>query len=281
MQPTVSIIAPGNMGAGLAARLAEHGARVLTLTRGRSAATLERARAAGMQPADEAAICASEIILSVVPPGEAVALAHQFAPFIASAERKPVFVDCNAVSPQTMHGIARIIEGAGGICVDGSIIGTPPLPGGPAPALHVSGPEAGRIGVLGDHGLDIRVLDAPIGAASTLKMSYAGITKGLTALASAMILAAERSGAGEALHEELARSQKMLLDRFAKTVPDMFPKAYRWVAEMEEIAAFLGEDRAESQIYHGIAGLYRRIAEDHAGAGLETETLKSFVEPRR
>jgi L-threonate 2-dehydrogenase len=281
MAPTVSIIAPGNMGAGLAARLIEHGARVLTLTRGRSAVTRERARSAGMQAADEVGICASDIILSVVPPGEALALARQLAPFIARAEPKPVFVDCNAVSPQTMHGIAQIIEEAGGPCVDGSIIGTPPLAGGPAPALYVSGPEAGRVSILGDHGLDIRVLDAPIGAASTLKMSYAGITKGLTALASAMILAAERSGAGEALHAELARSQKMLLDRFSRTVPEMFPKAYRWVAEMEEIAAFLGEDRAESQIYQGIAGLYRRIAEDHAGTGLETETLDAFLKGPR
>lgn len=281
MAPTISIIAPGNMGAGLATRLVEHGARVLTLTQGRSAITQERARAAGMQATDEAEICASDIILSVVPPGEAVALARHLAHFIARAEQKPVFVDCNAVSPQTMHGIAQIFQEADGICVDGSIIGTPPLPGGPAPALYVSGPEAGRVAILGDHGMDIRVLDAPIGAASTLKMSYAGMTKGLTALASAMILAAERAGAGEALHAELARSQKMLLDRFARTVPDMFPKAYRWVAEMEEIAAFLGEDRPESQIFHGIAGLYQLIAEDHAGAGMKTGTLKSFVEPRR
>jgi len=281
MSPTVSIIAPGNMGAGLAARLKEHGTRVLTLTQGRSSATQERARMAGMQAADEAVICASDIILSVVPPGEAVALARQLAPFIARSEPKPVFVDCNAVSPQTMGEIARIIEEAGGPCVDGSIIGTPPLPGGPVPALYVSGAKAARIAVLGEHGLDIRVLDAPIGAASTLKMSYAGITKGLTALASAMILAAERSGAGEALHEELARSQKVLLDRFSRTVPDMFPKAYRWVAEMEEIASFLGEDRAESRIYQGIAGLYRRIAEDHAGTGLETETLDAFLKGPR
>ena len=281
MPPTISIFAPGNMGACLAARLVEHGARVLTLTQGRSPATLERARAAGMEAADEAAICASDIILSVVPPGEAVALARRLAPFIARAEPRPVFVDCNAVSPQTMQEIAAIIEEAGGICVDGSIIGTPPPPGGPAPVLYVSGPEAARVAVLNDYGLDIRVLDAPIGAASTLKMSYAGITKGLTALASAMILAAERAGAGEALHEELSRSQKMLLDRFARTVPDMFPKAYRWVAEMEEIAAFLGEDRPESQIYQGIAGLYQRIAEDHAGVGAETDTLRTFVETRR
>jgi L-threonate 2-dehydrogenase len=281
MTPTISIIAPGNMGAGLAARLVEHGTRVLTLTQGRSAVTLERARAAGMQAVDEAGICASDIILSVVPPGEAVALARHFAPFIVRAEPKPVFVDCNAVSPHTMGAIASIIEETGGACVDGSIIGTPPLPGGPVPALYVSGAEAARIAILNDYGLDVRVLDAPIGAASTLKMSYAGITKGLTALASAMILAAERSGAGEALHQELARSQKMLLDRFSRTVPDMFPKAYRWVAEMEEIAAFLGEDRPESQIYLGIAGLYQRIADDHSGIGLETETLDAFLKGPR
>ena len=40
----------------------------------------------------------------------------------------------------------------------------------------------------------------------------------------------------------------------------MYPKAYRWVAEMEEIAAFAPADPAAAQIYRGLARLYQRLA---------------------
>jgi hypothetical protein len=58
-------------------------------------------------------------------------------------------------------------------------------------------------------------------------MAYAGINKGITLLVTAMVLGAARAGSAEALHEELAESQRGLLDRMAHTIPDMFPKAYR------------------------------------------------------
>ena len=79
-------------------------------------------------------------------------------------------------------------------------------------------------------------------------MCYAGIGKGLTALASAMILAAERAGAGEALRAEMERSQKTLLNRLDGSIPDMFPKVYPLFCRMEEISSFLGTNRPESEI---------------------------------
>jgi putative dehydrogenase len=128
-------------------------------------------------------------------------------------------------------------------------------------------------------GLVVRPLDERIGSASALKMSYAGITKGLTALASAMILAASRNGCAEALRAELAESQPQLLKRFQSGLPDMATKAYRWVAEMEEIAGFAGEDAAIRRIYEGIAGLYAELAADHAGARSEAALLNAFLQP--
>ncbi len=94
----------------------------------------------------------------------------------------------------------------------------------------------------------------PVGAASALKMSYGGITKGLTAVGSAMILSAERAGVGGP-EAELADSQPGLLAYFTRSVPDMFPKAYRWVAEMEEIAHFHGAEPSQD-MYEAIAALY-------------------------
>lgn len=120
-----------------------------------------------------------------------------------------------------------------------------------------------------------------MGAASALKMSYAGITKGLAALAAMMVLGAERAGAGAALRAELGQSQAMLLARFAKTLPDMVPKAYRWDGEMREIAAFLGDDPAAAAVFQGFAQFYGRIAADAAGARTEVEVIETFAAAAR
>jgi 3-hydroxyisobutyrate dehydrogenase-like beta-hydroxyacid dehydrogenase len=277
MPSTIAVIAAGAMGSGVARRLTDHGAAVPTLLGGRSAASLARAKAAGMVAADEAAIAGADIILSIVPPGEAVALARRLVPALQTAARKPVYVDCNAVNVDTVKAIAAILAPTGCGFADGGIIGAPPVPGTPGPVLYLAGPAARDLGILGDLGLRIRVLDGPVGAASALKMSYAGINKGLTALAAAMILAASRDGAAPALHAELAESQPQLLARFGKSLPDMYAKAYRWVAEMREIADFLGPDDPARLIYEGMAGLYERLAADVAGDKQDIAALDAFL----
>ncbi len=56
----------------------------------------------------------------------------------------------------------------------------------------------------------------------------------------------------------------------------MIPKAYRWVGEMEEIAAFVGE--GEGDIYHGLAQLYQRV-EKAVGSGSEDlQILNEVIE---
>jgi L-threonate 2-dehydrogenase len=132
--------------------------------------------------------------------------------------------------------------------------------------------------VLNDYGLDVRVLDGGVGAASAMKMSYAGITKGFTALGTVMMLAASRAGTAEALHRELAATQPQLLAWLTRQVPNMYSKAYRWVAEMEEIAGFVGEDAAGHRIFSGAANLYERIAEDFDAARAETGALTKFLD---
>lgn len=276
MKPIIAVISPGNMGAGIGGRLAEQGAEVRTSLSGRSAATAERARRAGMAASDGSGIAAAQFILSIVPPGDALALAERLAPTLRAASSKPVYVDCNAVNPETVARIAAVVEATGCAFIDGGIIGGPPAPGGKGPALYVSGPEAARATALIQHGLDIRVLEGPTGAASALKMSYAGITKGFTALGAAMALAATRAGAAEALHRELADSQPALLGWLTRQVPRMYPKAYRWIAEMEEIAGFIGEPDAGAPMLDGAARLYRRIADDAAGKQRDTSALSAF-----
>jgi len=260
--PVISIIGAGAMGSGVGRRLAEGGATVLTYLEGRSPATLDRAKSAGMQPAGLNDILGAEIILSIVPPAEAVGVAESVSAAARRLDRQAVFMDCNAISPDTMRQVAAAFDGSRVDVLDGSIIGLPPQPGRNGPKLYVSGDAANRSGVLGEHGLDVRRIEGPLGAASALKMCYGGINKGVTGLGTAMLLAAIRSGADQSLKKELAESAPDLDRKLSSGIPDMYAKAYRWVAEMEEIAAFLGKDDPAALIFKGMAGLYRKMAED-------------------
>jgi L-threonate 2-dehydrogenase len=276
MIPLVTIVAAGNMGAAVARRLNEHGVKVLTTLAGRGAASVARAEAAGMTDVPLDGLSAAELVLSILPPAHALSFAQQMAPLLLAAERKPVFVDCNAVSPDTVRQIGAVISAAGAPFVDASIIGLAPKPGQPSPRIYACGASAPRLQALAQFGLDVRVLEGPIGAASALKMSYAGINKGVAAIAAAMILAASRSGATAALYQEMSESLPGLLNSLGRQVPDMLPKAYRWVAEMREIAAYAGEDAAARDVFEGFAGLFDRIAQDAAGERLESDALTGF-----
>src|SRR6266849_10717985 len=181
MSITVAVMAQGSMGAGVGKRLHENGAEVRTLLSGRSAESAERARAAGMKPApDERALLdGADFFLAILPPSEVENLARQLAPVLSALPKKPIYVDCNAVSPQTAARIAAIIEPTGAKFVDGGIIGGPPRPGY-SPAIYASGAAGGDTAVLRGRGVDWRVIDGPGGAAPGPKMSYAGIIKGTT-----------------------------------------------------------------------------------------------------
>jgi 3-hydroxyisobutyrate dehydrogenase-like beta-hydroxyacid dehydrogenase len=210
---------------------------------------------------DDVLIEGADFLLSIVPPGEAVALAQRLAPALTRASRKPIYVDCNAISPPTALEIGAVLEPTGCRYVDGGIIGPPPSPNSTATRIYVSGAAANEVAHLSDFGVSFPLLDGPAGAASALKMSYAGITKGFTAVAVAMVLGAARAGSADALYRELALSQPQLLAWLSRQVPRMHPKAYRWVAEMEEIGHFLADGTPGGDIFANVARLYQGIAD--------------------
>jgi len=266
------------MGSGIARVLTEHGAEVLTLLDGRSPASRSRAEAAGMREATEMELAGADLILSIVPPGQALGLAQRLVEPLRTAARKPAFVDCNALDVRTVRGIGEVIGSAGAPFVDGGIIGGPPMQGAEGPTLYLSGDDAGQVAAaLGRLGLRARPIEGGVGAASALKMSYAGITKGITAIAAVMILGATRAGAAEALIAELRESQPQLAARFSKALPDMVPKAYRWVAEMHEIAAFLESDPAGQSMFDGAAQLYSRLSDGSAAGSEAVRSIQAFA----
>ncbi|OBZ66588.1 hypothetical protein A0H81_13500 [Grifola frondosa] len=201
--PTLAIIAAGSMGAAVGRRLTTAGCTVLTNLDGRSAATRARAVAAKMQdaPLEEIARRA-RWVLSILPPSEALAFAGRFRAVsdAAGARTGVVFADCNAVSPETVRRIAGVFAGSAVRFVDAGIIGGPPREGyDPAFYAAADKADAGALeefAELAKWGLRVVPLTgegAGVGDASALKMSYAGITKGITGLCTAMILSAHAS----------------------------------------------------------------------------------------
>ncbi len=117
--------------------------------------------------------------------------------------------------------------------------------------------------MLATYGLDMRVLNGPIGAASALKMAFAGISKGTIAIVSAMILAAERAGSAEALRQELSESESALLKNMSVRVPRMYAQGTgagspRWKRSRPSPRKI----PAAHDIWMGISALYERIAAD-------------------
>ena len=267
-QPIVALIGAGEMGAAVGRRLKLRGAHVLISVKGRSSESERRVRRAGLEIVDDdaALVRNADFVLSIVPPGVAVEIARRYRGALDAAAKNPIFADCNAISPATARRIGEVLSGCKCRYVDAGIIGGPPPEdlNAAGPRFYASGGHARDFADLSRFGLDIAVLDGPIGAASGLKLSYAGLTKGSIALGAAMIAAASRDGLADALRDELARSQPQILGRLARQVPAMFPKAHRWVAEMREIAEFLDGDDRGAMIYEGAARLYDRIAAENS-----------------
>lgn len=278
MSAVVGIVAQGAMGAGFGRRFVEHGFKVLTVVDGRSADSAKRAVAAGMIPVSWDEVADVDLFISLVPPSEALALARRLAPHLKAAGRKPLYADLNAISPQTAQAVAEVVEEAGCVAVDGGICGSPPAPDGASPAIYVSGPGAQAFGAYSRCGLDIRVMDAPIGAGSAVKICQAGLTKGYTALAAIVALAAMRYGAGETLRRELMETRPGLLDFLHPATLRMFDKAYRYVGEMEEIGDFVADEVGGSEAFNAFADVYRRLAEDRRGPNRDAALLREFYE---
>ena len=273
---TIGLFAQGEMGAGIGGRLVASGLDVLTVLDGRSVASAKRAAAAGMKSAAWPEMAHVDIFISLVPPSEALPLATRMAALFQAEAATPLYADLNAINPKTAQEVARIVGQAGCEFADGSICGSPPAPGRPSPAIYASGPGAKALGALSKYGLDVRVMDAPIGAASAVKICQAGFTKGYTALASVVALAAMRYGAGETVLEELRDTRAGLIDFLHPATLRMFDKAYRYIGEMEEIADFVDGEVGGRQIFEAFGDVYRHLATDRRGANREVELLRGF-----
>jgi 3-hydroxyisobutyrate dehydrogenase-like beta-hydroxyacid dehydrogenase len=259
---TVAIMAPGDMGHAVAKVLAAGGLRVITCLAGRSARTRGLAESAGVEDVsdDRTLVRDADMLLSILVPVRAQDLALRLAPALQAAGKGLLYVDCNAIAPETARRIGAIVEAAGGRFVDAGIIGPPPQPGAASTRFYASGGDAAAFARLADFGLDVRVMGDRPGQASALKMCYAALTKGTTALMTELSIAAERLGVRNALRTEFADSQPAMLERMQRAVPAMVPKAHRWVGEMAEIARTFEACGLTPRTFEGAAELYALVA---------------------
>lgn len=242
----IGVLYPGAMGAAVAACLAGAGHDVLWASEGRSRETA--ARAAGLRDvvSIDALAGECELLLSICPPHAAVDVACAVAGF------EGVYVDANAISPETAKTVARII-GQG--YVDGGIIGPPPRQAGTT-RLYLSGARADEAAEpFEGTALEARAIDGEL-TASALKMAYAAWTKGSAALLLAIEATAAELGVDALLQEEWALSQPDAPRRLDAARAAAETKAWRWVGEMREIAATFaaagqpdGFHRAAAEVY--------------------------------
>jgi 3-hydroxyisobutyrate dehydrogenase-like beta-hydroxyacid dehydrogenase len=254
---TVGLLHPGEMGAVVGACLRATGARVVWPSEGRSEATRRRARAAGLEDLGALAdvVAVSDVVLSVCPPGSAT----EVAALVAVAAFGRLYVDANAVAPATAREVGAIVGAAGADFVDGGIIGPPPRAAG-ASRLYLAGPRAGEVaGLFKGSALEAIVLAGDVGTASALKMAYAAWTKGSSALLLAVRALAIHEGVDGALRAEWDRSQPGLGARSEAALAGNAPKAWRFVGEMEEIAATFAAAGLPAGFHEACAAVYDRL----------------------
>lgn len=276
MSMTIGILSPGDMGHVVGDVLRQNRLSVIACLQDRSQRTRELAQKAGIADVStyHQLVVEVDIILSIMVPAQAKIAATTIADALQETDTEIIYADCNAIAPNTVHKICDIITSAGGTFVDASIIGPPPRRPGTT-RFYASGANLDGFSALNSYGLDVRPLGDEIGLASAIKMCYASLTKGLTALCTELLTAAEMLGVSDALAAEFKLSQKALYDRMERGLPSMPTKAKRWIGEMEEISDTFADVGLTPHIFTGAADMYRLVSETHL-ADISPEQREKF-----
>ncbi|MEZ5247243.1 MAG: DUF1932 domain-containing protein [Acidimicrobiales bacterium] len=262
---SIGILHPGSMGTSLGAALVGAGHEVVWASQGRSPATQERAEADALHDVGtlDALVGRSDTIISVCPPGDALAVARD----VAALGFSGVYLDANAVAPQTARTIAATVGAGGALALDGGIVGPPARHAG-LTVLYLSGDRArsDAVAALFASGpLETHHVGDEPGAASAVKMAFAAWTKGTSALLLAIRALAEIEGVVEGLDHAWSTLTPELVDQLPRTARGTTPKAWRFVAEMHEISATFdaaglpaGFHQAAAEIYGALTDLRDR-----------------------
>jgi 3-hydroxyisobutyrate dehydrogenase-like beta-hydroxyacid dehydrogenase len=258
---TIGILYPGEMGAALGRLLHAGGFAVITALQGRSARTQRQAREAGIEVVGSMRELAAraDLVLSVVSPAAAMETADGYLKSFAAPSVRPIYVDLNSISPQTVHRIEALLRGAPIDFVDGAIHGPASLLPGRG-TVYLSGGSAERVRQRLERVFKVRALGAEVGRASALKMLIGGLNKGVAALFMELALAAKKAE----LYDELMACYgasypgvMAIVERTLPSYPRHAPRRAEELREVEETLRSLG-------IRPGLTSATRALLEEMA-----------------
>jgi 3-hydroxyisobutyrate dehydrogenase-like beta-hydroxyacid dehydrogenase len=253
---TVAVVSPGSMGSAMADALTRGGARVVATLAGRSERTSRLAGTAPLEllPDLGSVVREADVVLSIVPPEAAPAVAADIAQAAREQGAAPLLVDLNAIAPATVRALA---DGELEL-VDGSISGPPPWK--PGTRVYLSGPRAKEIAALPFEGVERIVVGDEVGSASAVKMSTASVYKGTTALLAQALRAAHANGVLDHVVADLRAAAPHLVANVERRVAVGASKSRRYVGEMREIAATQQAAGLTPALFVAIAEIYEAIA---------------------
>ncbi len=261
MTETVAgIVSAGSMGSALGARLRDGGVRVVVALDGRSERTRRLAAEARLEDVGSPAALLREasVVFSVVPPEAALAVAEALALDVGAS--RPVVVDLNAVSPATVRRVAAVLGEAGLDAVDGSISGPPPHRPGTT-RMYFSGSRAAEVAALPVDGVESVLVSDVVGAASAVKMCTASVYKGRVAILAQALRTAHAHGVVDHVVDDLAAARLVDREGTARQLGVASAKAWRYVAEMEEIAATQAAAGLTPELFRALSTVYAELAE--------------------
>lgn len=264
---SVAILGTGDMGSAIAKSLINNGLLVLTCLDGRSGHSRRLASGAGMQALDRLSdvVSQADVFLSVLPPASALQFAGEVCPLIQKHSPDTLFVDCNAVSPQTLQKIASIAARHQVRFQDAGIVGAAPQADRIPVRVYTSGRHGNEMSQLNTEHIDIKDLGDEAGRASAIKMVYASLTKATNALRAAAAIAGERLGVAEEIHAEWQHSLPAVYEAMDKRLPLLSADAGRWAGEMREIAQTYEAIGLTPLFHEGSEWLFRFLASTELG----------------
>lgn len=247
------------MGSALGRAWRDGGARVITTLAGRSERTRTLADGLEILPSLGDLVEQADLVASVGPPGDALAMASEIVDACIGRDRRPLVCDLNAIAPGTVLRIAERVHAAGCDFVDGSISGGPPTPA-TSTRLYLCGPSAQRLASLPAAGLVTAVLGPQIGVASAVKMCTGSAYKGFTALLLQALHTAHVHGVADIVVGDMERTFGALMSDVAARIAEAASKSDRYPAELREVALTQREAGVESVLAEAVAQVYESVA---------------------
>ena len=221
-------------------------------------ADAEAAGIADLASLDEA-VGTCDLVVSLVPPAVALETAEAVAGAARRSGRRPLYLDANTVAPATMTAIAATLAGAGLDCVDGAFVGSAAELAGRT-RLYLSGPRAGELAAALPEALHATALGVETGAASALKLAFAGFNKGLVALFIEVVAAAGAAGERDELLACLRAFYPGTVETLDRLLPSYPRHAARRADELDELARWLSCEGGDAAWATAARDVLRRVA---------------------